>query len=515
MKAAPVTDSRADPRIDLYAGPRAGRLLLWALAALVLARGVSLAFYPLMDMTESRYADIGRRMVESGDLVTPWFADGVPFWGKPPLSFWATTLGFKLFGLNELAARLPHLLLGVAVAALVWRHARQQSQRAAWHAVALLAGSTVFLVASGAVMTDMALAVGTTLVMVGIWRAMHAPAGDWAASVPWVLGAVIGMLAKGPVSLILWGVPLLAWVLLTGRLRTAWSRVPWLRGMAVVVALSLPWYLLAEARSPGFLRYFIVGEHWHRFVTPGWTGDLYGTAHKFPRGSIWLFALLGVMPWPLLLAVVWLRSRGGRSVEASRPSPVEISAAARADPAAATAPEPAFLRPGEASYLWAWALTPCLFFTLAGNILWTYVLPGLPALAILAGSWTASRAPRAHAEGQLTAGLVLCTLVLMVWAGSPKVAERMDEKSARALVRDYQARALPGEPLYFLGRVPFSGSFYSNGTARPIDALEALEPGGGAYVILSEKVYADAASSLGEHLTRVSARSGRVLVKVQ
>lgn len=511
MKAAPVTDPRA--------GPRAGRLLLWALAALVLARGVSLAFYPLMDMTESRYADIGRRMVETGDLVTPWFADGVPFWGKPPLSFWATALGFRLFGLNEMAARLPHLLLGVAVAALVWRHARQQSQRAAWHAVALLAGSTLFLVASGAVMTDMALAVGTTLVMVGIWRALHAPAGDWVASVPWVLGAVIGMLAKGPVSLILWGVPLLAWVLLTGRLRTAWARVPWLRGMAVVVALSLPWYLLAEARSPGFLHYFIVGEHWHRFVTPGWSGDLYGTAHKFPRGSIWPFALLGVMPWPLLLGVVWLRSRRARFSEASKHTSAEPSTSALARPSAPALTEhfnaPALGRPGEASYLWAWALTPCVFFSAAGNILWTYVLPGLPALAILAGSWTASRAPRAHAEGLLTAGLVLCTLALMVWAGSPTVAERMDEKSARALVRDYQARALPGEPLYFLGRVPFSGSFYSNGTARPIDALEALEPGGGDYVILSEKVYADAASSLGEHLTRVSARSGRVLVKVQ
>ena len=139
------------------------RMLLWALAALVVARLISLALYPLMDQTEARYGDIARRMVERSDWVTPWFTEDRPFWGKPPLSFWATALSFKLFGINEFAGRLPHLILGFAVAALTWVYARRQSARAAWHAVALLSATLLFVASSGAVMTDMSLALGTTL----------------------------------------------------------------------------------------------------------------------------------------------------------------------------------------------------------------------------------------------------------------------------------------------------------------------------------------------------------------
>jgi len=237
--AGAAVSAAADSR-----GPRAGRLLLYAIAALAFVRLLSLPWYPLMDTTEARYADIARRMLAQGDWVTPWFDDGVPFWGKPPLSFWATELGFTVFGVNEWGARLPHYLLGVAVAALAWSLARTVSQRAAWHTVALLAGSVLFLVSSGAVMTDMAMTLGNTMVMLGFWQAWHAHGANRGTtrSAGWllVLGATLGLLAKGPVSVVLWGLPLLAWALLTGRLRRAWSCVPWLRGTLLVAALSLP-----------------------------------------------------------------------------------------------------------------------------------------------------------------------------------------------------------------------------------------------------------------------------------
>jgi hypothetical protein len=61
-------------------------------------------------------------------------------------------------------------------------------------------------------------------------------------------------------------------------------------------AARRPRYVLAELRTPGFLQYFLMGEHWHRFVTPGWTGDLSGKAHAFPRGSIWPFAIAACLP---------------------------------------------------------------------------------------------------------------------------------------------------------------------------------------------------------------------------
>ena len=110
-----------DPATD-----RTSRLLLAALLLLGLTRLASLAFYPLMDMTEARYADIARRMADSGDWITLTLVDTRSFWGKPALSFWATAAGIKLFGVNAWAARMPHFLLGLGVAAVVWSQAREQ-----------------------------------------------------------------------------------------------------------------------------------------------------------------------------------------------------------------------------------------------------------------------------------------------------------------------------------------------------------------------------------------------------
>ena len=68
----------------------------------------------------------------------------------------------------------------------------------------------------------------------------------------------------------------------------------------------LPWYLLAERKTPGFLDYFLVGEHWRRFTVPGWDGDRYGNAHLEPRGMIWAFLLQACLPWSLLLPLLAL-----------------------------------------------------------------------------------------------------------------------------------------------------------------------------------------------------------------
>jgi 4-amino-4-deoxy-L-arabinose transferase-like glycosyltransferase len=254
-----------------------------ALGVLLLIRLASLSLYPLMDTTEARYAENARIMLETGDWVTPWYPNGMPFWGKPPLSFWVTALSFKLFGVNELAARLPQLGVAIGIGSVVWSFIRRHApMRAALHGAALLAGATLFLVSSGAVMTDMTLALGLTLVMVGFWRSIEGQRNDVTAVILPAVGIAIGMLVKGPVSVVLWSVPIVGWMLLIGRWRQVQQRVPWLRIFLLAVFIAAPWYVWGEIRSPGFLRYFILGEHWQRFVVPGWNGDLYGTAHQFP-----------------------------------------------------------------------------------------------------------------------------------------------------------------------------------------------------------------------------------------
>lgn len=421
-----------------------GKPLLWAaIGAAAVVRLATLAAYPLMDTTEARYAEIARRMAALGDWVTLWVADGVPFWAKPPLSVWITAASFKAFGLSEFAARLPHWICGCLLAWLVWSWLVRRSAREATYALALLAGSVLFFVAAGAVMTDMVLALGMTLTMRGFWLGLHGPPQNRIREQYLMfLGLAIGLLAKGPIAL-LSGVPILVWAILYGRIGDAMRELQWVRGCVLTLALVLPWYAWAESRTPGFLAYFLAGEHWQRFVEPGWRGDLYGNAHAFPSGTIWLFALLAFFPWSLLIPLVGWQWRG------------------TAAPAAA---EDRSLQ----TYLLLWALTPCVVFTAAGNILWTYVLPGLPALAMAVAMWM-QRLPReARLDRLLAGGIAFTTLGAVFVIAGFHLGGWTELKSAKALVADYESRRSATDALLFYRKQPLSGAFYSEGRAETV-----------------------------------------------
>lgn len=430
---------------------RRGRALLGLTLGVLFARLLSLATYPLMDTTEARYAEIGRKMVELGDWVTPWYDYGVPFWGKPPLSFWLTALSFKTFGINEFAARLPHFLLGALVLWLLWQWAALLGRQVAVYTTVLLTGAVLFLISSGAVMTDMSLVLGTTLAMRGFWLGLYGPPAQRRRE-GWLLflGLGIGLLAKGPLVFVITGLPLALWTLWNRRLGEVWRGLPWLSGFALALLMALPWYVLAERHTPGFLDYFIVGEHWHRYMTPGWKGDLYGHAHLAPRGSIWLFALEACLPWTLLLPLMaWFGRRRLQALPA----------------------EQQLLR----RYLWLNGLMPCLFFTMAPNILATYVLPGLPALALLGGLWLARQELLPNREKWLAGGLVFCLALVIAAPLVIDLSGRGEKKSAKGLVQDYTARRHDHEPLLmFSDNNIYSPAFYSQGKLRKLETVAAL-----------------------------------------
>jgi len=210
--------------------------------------------------------------------------------------------------------------------------------------------------------------------------------------------------------------------------------------------LVCPWYILAELKTPGFLDYFIVGEHIRRFLDPGWAGDLYGSAHNQPKGMIWVFWLWASFPWGILallsLALTWFR--GKRSGIVSK----TIS------------------NPG-VTFLLVSALAPMLFFTLAGNTLWTYILPSLPFTAILIGRWVSEC--KSFWLPPMRGGLVaLVPVLLTVFVGLAAVGWT-PLKTEKELVSYYQlVREADDSPLIYLDDLPFSARFYSNGSAREV-----------------------------------------------
>lgn len=451
---------------------------LWlAIVAAVLLRLFLLGWLPLIDPAEGRYGEIGRKMAELGDWVTPWHQYGVPFWGKPPLSFWMTAAGIEVLGVSEFAARLPHLVAGLATAGLVWNAARQRQPEVGAMAAAMLGTALLFFLSSGAVMTDAALVLGSTMAATGAWLAIAGEDADQRRRQAWlaVLGGAIGVLAKGPLALVVVGVPLLMWAAWCGRWRVLWGALPWGRGLALMGVLCLPWFIWAEARTPGFLEYFLVGEHYHRFMTPGWAGDLYGKAHHEPKGMIWGFAVMACLPWTLIVPALaaWRTWQDGRQPPPNAPRAPETG------PWGITDRE-------EGRFLLLWSLVPLGLFSASSNVIWTYALPAMPALAWWAARWMGTR-PAQGLRWSL-AGAWLAIVAWVVLAAAAQQMGRLERGSAKGLVAACHAawqrhapHALAGPPglrgdqaepqLVLLGRRSFSAHFYTHGRAIRVDSL--------------------------------------------
>lgn len=165
---------------------------------LVVSRLLLLIFAPHNDPSESRYAEISRKMVETGNWVTPQFDYGVPFWGKPPLSMWMSALGIEIFGPNQFSSRIFIFLASMVVLALAAKAAhREYGKKFVVAAATILMGMPLFFDCSAAVMTDLALALGATLAMVAFRQAVLTPSKAWGVLA--VVGIVpSGVLHSGP-----------------------------------------------------------------------------------------------------------------------------------------------------------------------------------------------------------------------------------------------------------------------------------------------------------------------------
>lgn len=421
---------------------------MWLLLAVAALRLVTMALLPMSDTTEPRYAETARLMAESGDWITPWFEPGVPFWGKPPLAFWAQAASIELFGLSDFVVRLPSWLVMAAIVWLTMHLARALGGDALSRLSGLvLASMALVFIGAGAVMTDPFLAFGTTLSLASLALVSLGNTRPWR----WMffVGLAVGLLAKGPLTLVLVGLPAGLWALCSRAGRRALRTLPWLGGAVLTLAAVVPWYVVAESKTPGFLDYFLIGEHFRRFVTPGWEGDLYGSAHHEIRGTIWLFLLWAGFPWSLIaaaLSVRWLarwRARAGRT------------------DALFTAQAPLLLLA---------TLTPIAFFSFAGNILWTYALPSLPFLAILIARELLPTLE--HRKFRIACALMAALVPLTVTGAGLYLSVRPERLDSAAPLLTALRREPGGESerLHFVGRIPFSARYYSRGRAQSMSA---------------------------------------------
>ncbi len=420
-----------------------------AIAMLILAgvRLLTLGAYPLFDLTEARYAEIARLMAETGDWIVPHIDYGVPFWAKPPLSTWLSAASVFLLGANEFAVRLPSFFLGIAVVFLTF-FAQKDDRDAAIASAAILGSSVLFFISAGAVMTDMALLFCTTLAMLSFFRAVEQNDKSWNY---WFFVALgLGMLAKGPIAIVLSALPIFAWTLWFNRWGDIWQRLPWFSGSILAAIISLPWYAIAEIHSPGFLNYFILTEHFHRFSASGDIEDLYGHQHIQFYGIIWLYGFVATLPWSGMLLALAVKNFS------------QLQSLIRE-----------FLHTPSRVYFLCWTLAAGIFFTFTRNLLWTYILPGLPAFSVLAAQAFCSQSGgmQKHIRGFLIGTLIppFAMIGFVVAAALGVVAP----PSGKILLS--QASRLPGwhpGALAYVKTRPYSAQFYEKGRARKVSLSE-------------------------------------------
>ncbi|WHQ45947.1 ArnT family glycosyltransferase [Alcaligenes faecalis] len=498
--------------------PRLSKAEWITLVAVLLLPLISMMVVPFYDTSEPRYAEIARIMVQSGDWITPWFSPGVPFWGKPPLSFWAQALSMKAFGFTEFAGRFPSwicLLLTNAILLAGLRSLRGP-RVALWTAIVYSTCALAYI-SSGAVLTDPFLALGTTLSLVSFAMAVQdrslsskisgdqergGPAGTthkrgsrwWQYG--FFVGLTIGLLAKGPLAAVLICAPILVWHLLNRKTSSLGASLPWVTGLLLTVALSLPWYVLAEIKTPGFLDYFIVGEHFRRFLDPGWAGDLYGSAHKRVYGTIWIYWLQASFPWGVvMLATLVGALRSSRMRSAIR----------------AVAEDPLF------GYWLASALFTPLFFTFSANILWTYLLPSLAGFSVLTAMLALQVRKRfSFPEGKLLSGAAIVPVVGLVFSAIVWINPDL-RNTERGLVRYVIQRNEPATPLLYLSKPPFSAQFYSGGRVRGVeegDLRQALDCGAPFYLAVPKEQQKTIASMLNKSPDQIFSNKRYFLVKI-
>ncbi len=324
-------------------------LALIAFCGYLFAAGLPLV--GLVGADEPRYAQVAREMLQRHDWITP-VLNGHPWLEKPPLFYWSAMLAYKAAGgVSDWAARLPSVVFSSLLVFFVYAWARHIRRGMQLDAALITATAAMFVGFGRSASTDMPLTVMFTAAML-CWYSWHANGGRG-----WLLGfyifSALGTLAKGPVAVFLAALIIVVFAML----RQDWRlilRTLWPVGIAVYLAIAAPWFILVQRANPEFFRVFFLQHNLERYAS-----NLYG--HQQP---VWYFvpiALLGLVPWTVfVIAAIVDAARDWRFSVKQPPGEEDLR-----------------------TFLTLWLLLPVVFFSFSHSKLPGYVLPSIPAGAIL------------------------------------------------------------------------------------------------------------------------------------
>jgi len=384
-------------------------LRLWLLVVAV-AIFLNIGAYPLYDADEGRNGEVGREMAATNDYVMPRI-DGMPYLDKPIVYFAAEALAMEVLGPTELAARLPAYLFTLLTAALLfWFARRVWGESEAYVAAIVFLAMPLTLAFARTVIFDSALTFFMVAAIVAFYFACHPerseeagrgsgandvgvpPAaqvpryarndqGKWTA-IAWASMA-FGVLTKGPVAI---AVPLMIAIPFAIRRKTPRALISVL-GIILFVVIIAPWVWAVSRVVPDFLHYVLVTETAQRLATKALKRT----------GPPWYFIpyiLGGALPWCIAALMSWRRERRDELM----------------------------------TYAAFWVLIPFVFFSISQSKRPQYILPVMPAIALLVARFWTTEERRVRIAAQIAA--ILFLFIGSVLLAFPLLPVKMDPATA-------------------------------------------------------------------------------------
>jgi len=302
----------------------------------------------LTDPDEPFYAETAKEMLDRGEWLTPRIF-GKPQFEKPVLYYWLIILSFKMFGINEFAARFPSAVFGILGVLGVYFLGRQLfSRKTAIYSSLVTISSILYIILSRACVTDMVLSTCITFAFL-FYLLGYSKGHNKLFYLLSSLSLGLAVLTKGPIGVIL-PVFIIGLYLLLRKEFQAIRKFPYFSATIVFLAVSVPWYyLMYRVYGAEFIDHFFGFQNVTRFMSP---------EHRI--GDVFYFyvpvVLCGFFPWSIFL-------------------PYGIHQIVKYDKANFT----------KHLFLLIWVAVFFVFFSISRTKLVTYIFPLFPALSIVAG----------------------------------------------------------------------------------------------------------------------------------
>ena len=256
--------------------------------------------YGLYEPHEGHFAMVGQEMLWRNDWITPYL-NGSPYLNKPPLLYWLIATSTKIFGSTEFAARLPVSLSGWVGIIVAWKWTRELWGISSSRIAALMLSVTLgWFIFTHQILIDVLL--GTLLLSSSyfLWKSLYQPR-SWFYWLGAYISIALCVMTKGLIGGVF---PLLSCLVLI-IIRQDWKiiqRIKLNKGLLLILAVILPWFIAIEQTNPGFLHYFIVNEHLDRLfdrrLPPDYEVSKISAVGYLGMTACWCF------PWILFLPSV-------------------------------------------------------------------------------------------------------------------------------------------------------------------------------------------------------------------